>query len=444
MKIVSRIVSYIPENAEVILALSGGPDSVFLFYQFLEAKKRKKINLICAHLHHGIRKEADEDLDFVINLCKRNDIPLVYEKKSAPNYAKENKMSVEEAGRFLRYDLFYRLAGQEGYISLAHHLQDQVETVLMRLMRGTGIHGLGGMRLLEGKIFRPMLDISKEDILSYLDSKSLSYCIDKTNFQAIYARNRIRLDLIPEMKTYNPNLDQVISSLAIQCQETEDYFLDITSKFIEEKVLETSIGLKVEIKELQSLHKAIQSRVFRTLIEKLRGTSSNLVNQNIQDIFNLLKKGTGKEISLPDGYIVRISYDYLFFEKKEDKVSMTEKVLEPGLTEYGPWIFDLRQVNIEEIEEPVDHLNIYLSSILGLSLRSRRPGDKINLLNQKGSKKIKDLFIDKKVDRRLRDTWPLVLQGDEIIWVPKLYTSIDCKIKEEVNMLYELKIRERK
>lgn len=419
MDILQIIKETIPKNSRVVLALSGGPDSVYLFHRLLELRETWGLDLVCAHLHHGIRKEADQDLIFVKNLCQTHGVRLVYEVQDVPAYAKREKITLEEAGRALRYDLFYRLAGEDAYIALAHHLQDQAETLLMRLMRGTGILGLGGMRTLEGQLFRPLLGLYKEEIVQYLDSRGYAYCLDQTNFQPIYARNKVRLELIPYMKDFNPRLEGSLAQLALQCQEAEDCLSSMAREFLDREKLEVGSGWGLALGAVNRLHKALSSRVFRLLLEDLRGTRSNISNQHIEDILFLCKNGTGKQISLPDGYIARVSYDNIIIERPEEAPALGERPLSLGETVFGGYLFSLKKICNEEARSALGTF-IVLDSPLNLLVRRREPGDRIQVQGL-GTKKVKDIFIDKKIDRARRDLWPIVLQGEDIIWIPGLY-----------------------
>ena len=163
----------IRENTSVLAAFSGGPDSVYLLYLLKEYKKHCPFDLKAAHLHHGLRETADRDMAFAKDICNRWDVPLIVERADVLAYARENKLGTEEAGRELRYDFFRRNKAPSGLIALAHHLDDQVETMLLRLIRGTGLKGMEGMKVLEGDLFRPLLAMTKEEILSALAEKNI-------------------------------------------------------------------------------------------------------------------------------------------------------------------------------------------------------------------------------------------------------------------------------
>lgn len=408
---------HIKEGQKVVLGLSGGPDSVYLFHLLREFQKERPFVFQCAHIHHGLREEAEEDMKFVMDLCQEYQVDLRVEKWDVKAYGKEKKLSTEEAGREIRYRLFYSLAGEEGLIVLGHHKDDQVETVLMRILRGTGLEGLGGMKIYEEQKLRPLLGIYKKEILETLDKKKIPYCLDHTNEESIYQRNKIRLEWIPRLLEENPNGKDALAELARQSLEAENYL----DKVSEEKF--SIFGKKIgeewafPIEELLLEDPAIRSRLIRKAIYKTAGNLQNISSQHIKDVEDLLLGSTGKEIHLPQNIFVRKSYNKIFFSLGQGKKDFEEIRIEEN-KEYHGGRFHFQRKNFNK-EETYLGPHILLGSG-EVKIRPRRPGDKIRIFS--GHKKVKDLFIDKKVDRNLRELWPLVEYEGEIVWIPYLYT----------------------
>jgi tRNA(Ile)-lysidine synthase len=234
----------ISPGENILIALSGGPDSVFLFHNLRKLRETLSFNLYASHINHMYRgKDAMHDEEFVRNLCDKYGIKLFVKRKNATEYAKELKVTEEEAGRVLRYNFFKENLREigEGKVALAHNLNDQAETVLQRIIRGTGIDGLSAMSFQKDNLIRPMLNISRDEIMNYLHENNYEYCIDITNTQDIYGRNKIRLNLIPYLEqNFNPN----IQSSLYRMSEAMERDKKIIEKYIESKFSEVLKGKK--------------------------------------------------------------------------------------------------------------------------------------------------------------------------------------------------------
>jgi tRNA(Ile)-lysidine synthase len=225
----------ISPGENILIALSGGPDSVFLFHNLRRLRETLSFNLYASHINHMYRgKDAMHDEEFVRNLCDKYGIKLFVKRKNATEYAKELKVTEEEAGRVLRYNFFKENLREigEGKVALAHNLNDQAETVLQRIIRGTGIDGLSAMSFQKDNLIRPMLNISRDEIMNYLHENNYEYCIDITNTQDIYGRNKIRLNLIPYLEqNFNPNIQYSLYRMS----EAMERDKKIIEKYIESK-----------------------------------------------------------------------------------------------------------------------------------------------------------------------------------------------------------------
>ncbi|MDY3117964.1 MAG: tRNA lysidine(34) synthetase TilS [Peptoniphilus sp.] len=394
----------VKENSHILVALSGGPDSMYLLYLLKNARDEIPFDLQAAHLHHGLRETADRDLAFVERVCDAWSIPLVTKRVDVPAVAREKKCGTEEAGRIVRYAFFRRHKVPGGLIALAHHLDDQVETMLLRLIRGTGLRGMEGMKVLEGDIFRPLLSMTKDEILRELEKNRIPYVVDETNLETTYSRNRVRWNIVPEAERINPRFQRVMESFSAMAREDEDYLSQRSEELYDRLAKKRRDGVQLD-DAVYDAPDAVRRRVFRRAIEQVKGSVKNIGYDHIRSIDMLQKAETGTGIDLP-GVRVERSYGRVAFTIKESLQKTEEEVtLQDGAAEFFGHRF-----YIGDGEEFV-----YVKDPAAVRIRTRRAGDVIAL--KVGHKKLKDLFIDEKIDRRLRDSWPVVLEGEQVIWV---------------------------
>ena len=415
----------------ILIALSGGPDSVFLFHNLRKLRETLSFNLYASHINHMYRgKDAMHDEEFVRKLCDKYGIKLFVKRKNATEYAKELKVTEEEAGRVLRYDFFKENLKEVGggKVALAHNLNDQAETVLQRIIRGTGIDGLSAMSFQMDNLIRPMLNISRNEIMNYLHENNYDYCIDITNTQDIYGRNKIRLNLIPYLEqNFNPN----IQSSLYRMSETMGRDKKIIEKYVEvkfAKALKEKSDLRVvmDLIMLKSLDIGEMGRIIRRGIEELKGNTVNVEMKHIDSAISLISsRKTGKKINLTDGFTIEISYDNFIINKTVEKVTDFEynivlnrlnqideinKTLVAAVAD----IEDMSEVNIKD----KDVISVDYDLIKGsLVARNRRLGDSMIPCGMKGTKKIKDIFIDLKIPKEERGSKLIIADDENIIWL---------------------------
>lgn len=441
----------IEKGDKVIVAISGGPDSVCMLHLLWELREEYEIELFGAHLNHNFRGiEAQMDAQYVSNLCEKLNVICFIKSVDVPQYSEDHGLSPEEAGRILRYEFFEEVAQRVGAtrVAVAHNENDQAETVLMRLLRGTGLQGLTAIHIKRENIIRPLLNIDRKSIEEYCENHNLSPRIDKTNLESIYYRNKIRLELIPYLEeNYNPN---IIGNLVKTAEVLKDDF-----DFIEEKAKETynylvsSRGehkLELPIEGFQTLHNALQARVIRLAAEQLLGRQEILEYKHVHQVLELIERGqTGKKIDLPMGLVAKISYTNICFTTKdeEDRDFHYELPIEGrlNLEEVGG-TFTTRVINRDDIKE-ISRDKYYKCFDYDqvqntLNVRNRQDGDRFYPLGLTGSKKLKDFFIDYKIDREERDRIPLVCDGDEIMWVVGYRISEKYKITDKTNRILEV------
>ena len=264
--------SYIKDNNliksgdKVLVALSGGPDSVCLLNILYNLKAELNIEIGAAHLNHLLRdKDAFEDEEYVKTLCKSLDIPCFVKRVDINKYSKDKKMSSEMAGRDARYNFFDDIVKDEGYtkIATAHNANDQAETILFRLMRGSGIEGLCGIKVRRDKIIRPILCLSRKEVEEYIEINNLKPRIDKTNFEKIYNRNKIRLDMIPYIKeNFNEDIIQTLNRMSVLLQKDNEFIENSARSFYEKHCIEQSDYFIIK-KEMFDNKEAVVTRVIR-------------------------------------------------------------------------------------------------------------------------------------------------------------------------------------
>ena len=444
MEVIERY-KLIEEKDNILIGLSGGPDSMALLYVLLEIKEDIDFNVLVAHVNHGVRgKEALEDEIFVKNLAKKLNLPYYSTRVNMDEYARKHKISSEEAGRILRYGFFRKVLASVGggKIAVAHNKNDQAETLLMRFFRGTGIDGLKGMEYISGDIIRPILGIDRQEIERYLAERNIETRLDRTNLEPIYSRNRIRLELIPYIeKYYNPNIIDALwrTSMiaAIDSHFLEEYSENTFNRLIKEK---KANRLVIDGNLFLEEHRSIQQRVIRKGLFHINGDLQGITNKHISDVLTLfVEKGTGREIDLPNNIIAKTSYDDFIIEKKKEvdnshflyKINV-EDIKGEGIIKHG---FSFKLLPIDKVKTNWKDKFIkyfdYDKIIGGLYIRNRRPGDRFVPYGMKGSKKIKDYFIDEKIPKEERDRIPLITDDKNILWVVGYRSSDLYKITED-------------
>lgn len=300
----------IKENDKVIVAVSGGPDSMCLLDTLNRLKDELKFSLVVAHVNHGIRKESDDEKIYVEKYCKARNIPFRYLKVDVPKISKERKISEETCGRNIRYEFFEKVREEENadVIAVAHNLNDNVETIMLNIIRGCGLKGLVGMDFKFNKIIRPLLTIEKKDILLYNNKLELNPCFDKTNEEEIYARNKIRLSIIPKIQELNPNFVDSISRMKNIIKDDNDFIEKYTDNIFENVIInEDESKIVFDFSKFMNEHDSIKSRIIRKIIERKISNLDGIENIHILDISKLLSKNIkGKKYIIGNKFTIEI------------------------------------------------------------------------------------------------------------------------------------------
>ncbi len=427
----------LPDSSRILVACSGGADSMALLDILRKLASSHQWQIFAAHYEHGIRgADSLADAAFVADFCRMHQIPCFVEHGQVPQAARESGQTLEQAARSLRYAFLQRICEQQkfDYMATAHHADDQAETVLMRILRGTGIKGLGAMRPQSGSIVRPLLDLSKTEILAYCQAEGLAFREDATNWVAECTRNRLRLELLPQIRReYNPEISRALCQLAEVAAEEEDFLqTEIDRYWSDERYVRQQDGV-LRQQPVSALHPALQRGLIRKLWEQATGSALDLSYQQTELIRALLRRGTtGSRQELSHRYTAYLAYGYLMVAQvkpkghREELDNLPETVLTiPGTVRWGKY-----QLTAEwrawDGGKTLPH-ELYLQPqnfSTELVLRTRRPGDYIQL--PAGRKTLKKLMIDDKIPQAQRAEMPLLAAGSEIIWMIGRRRSSRC------------------
>ncbi|QTA38834.1 tRNA lysidine(34) synthetase TilS [Thermosipho ferrireducens] len=400
----------IQENDQILIAVSGGADSITLLHLLYALKKEKNFEIFCATLNHGIRDDAEKDVEFVKKFCKELNVQCFEGKIDTINYAKSNKLSLEEAGRILRYDFLIKLSQRLkcNKIAIAHNLNDLVENVIFRISRGTGTFGIPGMKPVNLPYIRPLIFFSRSEILDYIYKNNLKYVEDYTNKDIKYTRNFIRHRIVPLLKNINPNLEKAILHLSENVWELDEYIDKKTNIKAERLRGRLYFDLPEEKTIIIETIRRLCIKYFKKVPDKEK--------------LDRLKANLGKttfKISFWGNFGVEISYGKVllgeFVERKEYEYKINTNLMnqkyyiDPYLVEIGKGgiIFNKEKINGD------------------LILRNWRDGDKT-----KSGKKLKKIFVAKKIPSFIRRIIPVLTDNDGIIYVPKVYIWKDGLTKD--------------
>ena len=425
------------ENDDIIVVgFSGGPDSVFLVEILKKLKNFINFKIYLVHINHLLRGEdADSDENFSFEYAKKNNLEIFIKRIPVKEIAKEIGKTLEEVGREERYKFFSEIYEKvrATKIATAHNKDDQIETFLFRLIRGTSLQGLEGIKIKNNNVIRPISEIYKKDILEYLNKNEIQYKIDKTNFENEFTRNSIRLDLIPFIEErYNIKFKDKIFSLIKEIRENNQNnslnlsdYTDSENRIILEKT-----------KFLSNFDK-------KNLLSLFLNKKNIEVNRNkIDEISSLIKSNGTKKIDLDKSYRIVKDYTYLYIEDKKENCVINNNVIQVKIP--SEQIFDNFKITVSTVENldiPKQKNQYLLDAIYNdiIEVRYRKEGDRI-FLGEKHSKKIKEIFIDQKIPKDIRDRLPIFLYNNTIFWIYNVKKAYIPKINKNKNKLIKVLI----
>lgn len=425
----------IEEDDKIIVGFSGGPDSVFLVEILKKIRETINFDFFLVHINHMLRGEdADEDEEFSKKYATQNNIRFFSKRINIEKIALEKKKTLEEVGREERYSLFEEILEEVdgNKIATAHNKDDQIETFLFKMMRGTSLQGLEGIKIKTEiknmNLIRPISEVYKKDIINYLNKNEIQYRIDKTNFENEFTRNSIRLDLIPFIeKRYNLKFKDKIFSLIEEIRENNHE----NKVFLKNYMFEEKLILKKLI--LESWYKTD-----RVIAFYMQNNNIGVSRIKINKIRELLYKNGTKKLDLDAEYRIVKDYKYLYLEKKlsEKRTDIKELVLEiPSEIKFGDYKIFVKEYKEENYTNGRYTYVLEISQKSILKVRTRQKGDKIKLLGDGGTKKIKKIFIDEKIPKDKRNGVPVLLLDDEIFWLAGVKKGkIDLEKKSKKNL----------
>jgi tRNA(Ile)-lysidine synthase len=454
----------IEQGDTVILGLSGGADSVYLFHVLLELRNSGKIQLVCVHVNHGLRGEsADRDESFVISLCEKFHVKYEIYHENVEFISQNRKQSLEEAGRYVRLEDFQKtmIAEHGTKLALAHHQNDSAETLLMNLARGTGLKGLCGIEPVRGNVIRPLLSLTRQEIESELAERGIAYCQDETNAGVDYTRNRIRHLVLPVLE------EQVNAKAVVHMNETMRQMQRLWEYMQEQRIHAEKKCMKIDemgrIVFLQEMFwlepRLIQEMLVKHALEIISENRQNLLFTHVMAVLDLFQKQCGKTCDLPYGILATRIYEGVRLQKKSQETKKQEEGVHsmcislqiPGET-YLPShklticsrILEIgRDFSVNQIpQKPYTKWFDYDIIKGGLIVRGRQQGDWIVIDRTGKRQKIKSYFINAKIAASERDQKLLIARENEVLWVVGHRMSSAYQVTDQTRRVLEIKIME--
>jgi tRNA(Ile)-lysidine synthase len=427
--------SMLNKGDRVVLGLSGGPDSVCLFFMLLGLREEYNLDIHALHVNHCIRGEdADEDQAYVESLCKDYQVPLKVVRVDIPALVKESGRSEEEEARMARYEAFEAYADELSKesqadnvkIAIAHNADDNAETVIFHMARGTGLDGMCGIAPTRGRIIRPLLEVPKAEIMEFIQENEISYCVDETNSMVCYDRNRIRHNILPELSEINSKALEHITDMCNRLTEVADYISIEAHGLLE---ISREDGNKLRKRAFVTAPKVIASQALKEYLSSFMPNQKDVSAVHIESILGLLQEDGERQVQLPYKKTLIISYEHLYVqdeaseEETQGTFSYREFDLEQGMkypTEtYTKW-FDCDKIS--------DNIVI----------RTRAEGDYLTIDSAGNHKSIQDYFVDEKIPRHKRDSIMLVCDGSHVMWVVGYRISEYYKISNNTTRVLEI------
>ncbi len=464
--IINSVHSHGLSGRPLSLAVSGGPDSMAMAHVLITNNREVNAEIEILHFNHQIRgKEAKSDSDFVKNFFESLDVPTFVSEGNILALSKKKKLSLETAARTARYEFFATHICENkrnSVLTLGHNFDDQAETILMHTIRGSGINGLRGMaefstQTIQGlnlNLFRPLLSVNRESILKYCEDYNIPWKADSTNFSTEYTRNSIRLELIPFLKKYNPEISKSLVKLGNLATRDHDY-IELKIEEIWPSIATTSNGaIVLSISRLQQLDASLVWRILKKAATNIKGDDQNMTYTHIELMLDITKGVSGRSVNLPGKVIAIKSYDNLLVFKSDSDFLPSSfsnhptVITTPGNTETERWklVSSLKPRNCSsEKNDSKKNMSTFLNKDLmkeSIWVRSRNPGDVFQPSGMKNTKKLQDFMVDSKIPRIDRDSVPLIVSNKGIAavvgwrvaeWaVPSknedcLYIEFDCE-----------------
>jgi tRNA(Ile)-lysidine synthase len=434
----------------VLAALSGGPDSVALLYLLYGLKDKFGLELAAAHLDHGIRAASAQDREFCRDMCRRLKIKFYSRRVNVAGLAKKEKTNIEETGRKARYDYFESVCARYGYIKIAtgHTMDDNAETVLFSLVRGSGSRGLAGIRRKRGKIIRPLIEFRKSEIVNWLKSNKINYRIDPTNRSVKFARNRIRTRILPELAKINPRVAESIFRFSRIISEDIE-LIEKAGVLIYEKALlyDGKSKIVLDLRILSGYDKNLVKMAIAEAFYRLTGTRKSLSFKLLSRVNETIKGKSGARSPLGRG---------VWIEKSQNRVSLFKTALDSKIVRQFPLVVPgitkvedsdlklksrvLKKGDVRSLKTQPSVALLDYNKIKKPTVRFWKTGDRMRPLGMKGRKLLSDLFIDRKIPTFERKRVPLVVSEGRIAWIAGVAIADDYKVEPSTEGILKIEL----
>ncbi|MBQ9701215.1 MAG: tRNA lysidine(34) synthetase TilS [Lachnospiraceae bacterium] len=457
-----KVLKFINENRmmekgdNIVIGVSGGADSMCLLDIMLYIATEYDLNIYVVHINHGIRGEsAYRDARFVKDYCYSRGVNCTIGEYDVPILASQWGMSHEEAGRRVIYEAFDEMLqrlGGKGKIAVAHNADDSAETILLNLIRGSGLKGMTGIQPVRDNIIRPILCLSRSEIEAYNQAEGINYVTDETNLEDEYTRNKIRMNILPKMCQINPNAIEHMNAAAISLSEIEDYMAAQVNQTFNESVEwdDKTSSLSIKVDRFIELHKAMKGQLIKECLYRVATKSKDITKQHIDSVEALFYMSVGKSVNLPYHMVARRGYHSVVVEKSVPTEYKASSCISTAIS--GEGIYDIETgektlrltVAKDEFRQEIFTENKCTKWIdcdimeCDLQVRNRRNGDYIAVDDKGSKKKLKDYFIDSKIPKEDRDRILLVANGSEIVWIVGYRLSAAYKVNENTKHILKL------
>ena len=441
----------LPIGSGVVIGLSGGADSVALLEVLCSLREELQLTLAAVHVHHGIRSEAQEDADFCKKICFEKNVKFFCEYADVPGMAEEQGLTEEEAGRKARYQIFeeYRQKLQMDVIAVAHHQNDQAETMLFQLFRGSGLRGLSGIQPKRDNVIRPLLCVSRAEIEQYLRDRNQKYVTDATNASDAYSRNKIRHHILPVAEEISFGAAEHMSQTAGQLREVLDYMEQQAVDFLDAHADNDGKELRLSVEAMMGAHIALQKMIVTEAIAQAFKSRKDITGKHVESILALLNKEGEKVIHVANGCTVAKSYNHLIFKPgagNEESPPFVKLQIEPNQIYFLPdgTIIETKLISCNNLENIPKNDCIkwfdYDKIMEALFLRNREKGDFLTIRDDGARKSLQDYLVNEKVPKGERDRFLVLADGQHIVWVLGKRISAHYKVTEHTKKILEVHI----
>jgi tRNA(Ile)-lysidine synthase len=448
-------------SQKLVVAVSGGADSVCLLHILVSLKERLKLRLQIAHLNHQLRDaESEADADYVLDLARKLGIPATIERRDVKAYQKKMRLSLEEAAREVRYRFLAEVAGatRARRVAVGHTRDDHIETILMHLIRGAGTRGMRGLQPAtewpskNGKliVIRPLLEISHQETEDYCRQHQLAPRLDASNLSLSPLRNRIRQQLLPLLQGYNPGIAEALLRTGRIAGDDIDFLDKETTRLWAKIAQQEGEAIILDKKNLDRLPPTLQRYLLRASVERLIGSAKDIEMRHIEEMMALLDKPAGKRLSLPGGLIFATGYDQYTLATGINDLSPLPRLGGeiplniPGQTKLTGWRIEADMIEPQDMTEK-DDFTAYLDlskSGDNLTVRARKRGDRFQPLGLPRPKKLGEFMIDAKIPQAWRKDIPIVCSPSQIVWVVGWRIDERVKVTEKTKKVLRLKFKQ--